>query len=344
MNPTVRDAIVGLTALVAIAGVAAMMLLFGEWAPAEEPRYEVTLELPTAEGLTRGSTVTLAGVPIGDIKTLEPAEFPARGAVLVLEVESDVRIPRDCDVQISVGLLGDATLTLKTPKDFDPRETPEEPSYIQPGERVAKDATTLLEELTDIFEERLIGLDEAAGALVRLSDTYTEVGGRLNELLEPRDPEEVDAGRVRPNVSSALARVSDAVASMEQWLGDESLRRDFSQTLSDLPPLIESASDAVADVQRAAESVRAQVDEVGGRFGELAANFSRAADDLSIILRDMEVVTGRLVEGDGTAGQLLNNPDLYRSLTESAERLEKALREAQLFFEKVKAEGLPLNL
>ena len=49
-------------------------------------------------------------------------------------------------------------------------------------------------------------------------------------------------------------------------------------------------------------------------------------------------------EGNGTVGMLLNNPDLYNSLTEAAVRLQRVLEEVQLLIEKLKAEGVQIKL
>jgi hypothetical protein len=40
---------------------------------------------------------------------------------------------------------------------------------------------------------------------------------------------------------------------------------------------------------------------------------------------------------------MLNNPDLYNALEDAATRLDHALRDVQLFLQKVSAEGLPVN-
>ena len=51
-----------------------------------------------------------------------------------------------------------------------------------------------------------------------------------------------------------------------------------------------------------------------------------------------------LNDSEGSLGQFMNNPDLYRSLNSAAERLDKALTELQLLLQKFKAEGIKVGL
>jgi hypothetical protein len=67
------------------------------------------------------------------------------------------------------------------------------------------------------------------------------------------------------------------------------------------------------------------------------------ADSLSATLEDVRRLTRLASEGQGTVAQMLNNPDLYNSMTDAAQRLERALTEAQLLIEKYKAEGVPIH-
>ena len=47
-----------------------------------------------------------------------------------------------------------------------------------------------------------------------------------------------------------------------------------------------------------------------------------------------------LREGKGTAGQLLSNPDLYRSLESTAKELDRLTKSLRLLVEQVREEGL----
>jgi len=48
-------------------------------------------------------------------------------------------------------------------------------------------------------------------------------------------------------------------------------------------------------------------------------------------------------EGKGTVGRLMQDPQMYNSLTDAANRLAAALKEAKLLLEKWKNEGLDVK-
>ena len=57
----------------------------------------------------------------------------------------------------------------------------------------------------------------------------------------------------------------------------------------------------------------------------------------------LDVVLKQASEGEGTVGQLMSNPDLYRSLEEAARRLDRTLEQLELLLQKIRDEGLQLG-
>ncbi|MEC9373175.1 MAG: MlaD family protein [Planctomycetota bacterium] len=340
MKPAIRDTIVGLTAVIGLAGLVVLLMLFGELAAFQKKTYSVTLRMNTAEGLVAGSSVTLNGVPVGEIDTLIATTYPSPGVVATLDIEEGVLIPRDSNVVILIGLLGEGTLALTGPPIIDPSRAPD---YLQPGESLTTRASTLLDELSTLLDTRLGGLNEAAASLVRLSDQYTLVGQRIDDLLAPRTPEEVDAGLERPNVVSAITRVSTAVAEAQKWLGDDIMREDVRDSISRMPQLLDDASLALEQWTQTAQTIEARADQLGDSFENLAREVQRSADSVAVTVEEVRRMAASINEGEGSLALLLNDPALYRNLNDAAERLEIVLTEAQLFLEKVQAEGIPLN-
>jgi uncharacterized protein YukE len=75
----------------------------------------------------------------------------------------------------------------------------------------------------------------------------------------------------------------------------------------------------------------------------VATRLNPALDELARTLEEARGTFRRANQGEGTVAQLLNNPDLYRSLEDAAQRLDLVLREAQLALQKVKAEGVRIR-
>ncbi|MHC4775584.1 MAG: hypothetical protein ACYTBR_10010, partial [Planctomycetota bacterium] len=64
------------------------------------------------------------------------------------------------------------------------------------------------------------------------------------------------------------------------------------------------------------------------------------SDEMTATLQEVRTLARKASAGEGTVGQLLNNPDLYKSLDDAADRMERTLRDVQLLLEKIKGDGL----
>ncbi|NBX24890.1 MAG: MCE family protein [Planctomycetes bacterium] len=121
MRRSSQDFAVGLTSIVALAGLSTLLLLFGELTFLFESSYRIPLSVNAASGLRKGSQVMFEGVPVGEVErvALEPGtRLPVR---LTLRIGSRHRLPAGVEPRLSAGLLGGGTrLDLRVPADMDP--------------------------------------------------------------------------------------------------------------------------------------------------------------------------------------------------------------------------------
>lgn len=338
MKTGVRDMFIGLTALLGIAGFAWMLLIFGELSFLRAATYPVTLQLDQAGGLTRNSPVTLAGIKIGSIDGLATAADPREGVILTLKIDERVRVPRDVSVMLDRGFVGDTTLSFSVPPE---RPTPD-PGFLDPGETLKRQSRGLLDQLSGILDSRLGALDEAARSFKELSETYVRVGRRAEEFLAPRTSAEVDAGQPA-NLASTLQRLDLALADARGWLGDEGLRTDARQAVNQVTEVMRRAGELVDAWTLAAADLRAGAATVTQNVESATRDFATLTRGMNDALHEVRSIAARINQGEGTIGQLVTNPDLYRSLDDAAKRLEKALLEAQLLIEKYRKEGIPIQ-
>jgi len=340
VKPAVRDFAIGATALVGLVGLAIILMLFGELDMFTRKAYTVEYRLNTAAGLVRGSSVTLNGVPVGQIVDMVPITHPDPGVEVRLSIDDGVRIPRNARVAIAVGLLGDGSLALTSPA---PDANGAEPDYLSPGDSVQAKASTIFDEFSTLMDTRLEELNNAATSIQELSRTYAAVGQRVGEMLAPRAPGDVDGEGEEPNIASIIARLDRALAETNKWVGDEGMRNDTRELIARTRTLLDETGEAMAAFRSASETIETQAEVLGSRVDDVAADVLIATESLSAALEDVRIITSRLVEGEGAAGQFLVNPDLYRSLNDVAVRLEKVMTEGQLLIQKWKAEGLPVR-
>lgn len=342
-----RDLLTGLVALAALAGLIMTLVFFGELTPLAERNYEIKLRVANAGGLDETSPVLLNGVKVGQVVSSRASPPPRVGAELVVRLRRGVEVPRAAKVSIDRGFVGGSSLEFIT-LDLTPEQLSD---AVRPDETLdGGNPETLLGSIRTLVEGPLQQLSTTASKIDVLAEEYTEVGRRINDLLEPRAPQDVAAGKT-PNLRSTLTRVDTAVANLNLWLADDQLRTRVNDVLAkadgvltDAKELADAWTTTATKADTALTNVQNQVETVGTKVTQLAdearASFARlqsAADGLATAVENVNA-------GKGTLGQLATNPDLYRNLDDAAQRLNKALDEAQLVLEKLKAEGIRLRL
>jgi len=341
MREVARNFTVGLTTILALGGLAALLMLFGELDRWVASRYHLTLLINSAGGLNAGSQVLLDGVRVGMVESVsvqQDPDYPVRVQALI---DRTIRIPADVEPRIEMALIGtSASLWLRTP----PVNLARPRTYLgTDGQAILTGHhRSLVEELTAGLDERMGSLVNALDNFEELSATYVELGENLNDLVRPQSGAE-QAGGVDPNIRSAVVKLNaalddarEALALAKNWLGDEQIRADARSAIAKANTLIEKATTTFDRYAALADTMEIKADD-------LMRTLTPVAEEMGATLIEVRRLTQLATSGGGTVGQLLNNPDLYNSLNDAALRLERALAEAQLFIEKIKAEGVPLN-
>lgn len=174
MRRTWQDFMVGITSIVALTGLALLLLLFGELTFLLERSYRIPLAANAAQGLREGSQVMFEGVPVGQVESiaLEPAaKLPVR---MVLRISREHALPLGVRPRLATGLLGGGTrLDLRAPA-----------SELANGDMIDPDAPP---ELTANFvstSDQIDALLAGLGETVEKANTGQGTVGRL--LNDPK--------------------------------------------------------------------------------------------------------------------------------------------------------------
>lgn len=338
MRAATRDLLTGITAVVGLAGLVLMLFLFGELKDITRSRYQFTLRMDSARGLAPVSPVTMNGVPIGTVAEIRTGADPTEGVDVRLSINEGVRIPRRFTVYIDRGFVGDSTLELAP----DPDQPLHADAYVRPGEVIVRNGLGTFEQIAQRLERPLEALNRSAANFDELASTYTEVGRRVNSLLEPRTPADVDGGRPA-TIPSTVARLDSALANANAWLGDAELRTDAHEIVRRVQTALDTANQTAAAWQQAATDVRELSASAREQLRTASAQLVTTLRTADEALANFRQIAAAINEGRGTAGMLVHNPDLYESLDDAAQRLERMLTEAQLAIEKFRKEGVPIQ-
>lgn len=346
-TPLFRDFLTGLFALSTLAGLSVTLILFGARLGLGGEVYTFSVHLDNGSGLAETSPVTLNGIKIGKVIRTRVAKPPQIGAIVDVQVRGDVAVPRSAAVSVDKGLIGDSFIEFTIPSTI---------TQEQWADTIKKDEVfdggnpqTMFARISAMLEKPLAKLDETAGSINRLATTYADLGDSLTDMVEARTAADVDAGKA-PNIRSTVARLDAALASANKWLGDEALRAKTTDAVAKANASLDQLSELIATWKQTGAKVDASLDQVTGVANDARASFRQAADQAVETLRKADQAAGNLAQaiesinkGQGTLGQLSQNPDLYNSLRSSADRLERVLTEVQLMVEKYKAEGIPIK-
>lgn len=348
---------VGLTVLAGAAGLLLLLLFFGELT--FDDNYKFGVRLRTAGGLAQGSRVTMNGVSIGQVQEAIILAPSVGGVELRLKVRNSVKVPRKTVVNIEKGLIGDAALDFVVPATLTEAELKD---VVTSGDIFeGGNPQSMFDRLASGIEKPLNRLEITAKRIEEMADVYTQVGLKVSEALEPRTLADVRSGKA-PNVRSLIERIDTTLGSADTLLNDEQLRADLKGIVAKANKTMDEAASLVAEVRKAATKADTILEAADKAIGETSAAVSSAAtaakeqltglgDKAAATLRGIEDAAAKLqsaldqaTTGQGTIGQLMNNPDLYNSLRDAAVRLDGALTEFQLLAEKFKTEGVRLRL
>lgn len=351
MREATRNTFVGLTAIFALLGLAYMGFIFGELAINANEGYRITVHLDSANGLVRGSRIHLNGLDIGSVSELKFLEDPTQGIEAFCAIRNEIRIPDHSEVRATKSLIGSGAMlgmVTHSPGKAVPavvKFVPQDGTGRLSGKASSIDliveemASSLVKDLRDQFKN----IDGVSLEMQNLFKQYTEVGRKLNGLLEDRSPEDIKNGKA-PNIQTVVARIDADLAELHttlttfnKLLGDPKMQEDIRTTIANARTFSDKANTVADETGKTIVDVRKEV-------MALSTKYVGVADDLSRTLKTMNALMAAAKDGKGTAGKLINDPALFDSFTDSAQRLSETLKEMKLLLQKWKAEGLPVKL
>jgi len=327
MRSDIRDLLTGLAAIAALAGLATLLLAYGELYPRLfDDRWRLDVRLDNGGNLRAGSKITLDGVEVGEVAAVRLAaseEFPDRPVLAEAMIDRSQRIPADSVAMVQSSLLGGGgSLAIRSPeagRSIRPDHSADD-SVVPTIEGTTRDLTMVVEDLRVVAR------------------TYTELGENINDLFAPLELDAVDA---EGSLRTTVVRWNNILAKADGTMDDvrEAVWR-IKVGLEQVPELIDTYKALPGSLEADADEVVALLDR---RTAELIAAVVPVAEDSSELLQRLGELSRLATEGDGTVGRLLNSPDLYHGLVESTRRLEITLRGIELLIEKIREEGLGVS-
>ncbi|MBA3313027.1 MAG: MlaD family protein [Planctomycetota bacterium] len=329
---------VGLLAISAVVIAGWLVFRFGDLRKLWQPTYQVEVLFDRAPDVYAGTPVRINGMKIGSISEVR---LDDAGVIAVLELDAVYPVFADAEVNLSRGLLGDASINVLPGRSRQPvsADTPiiAQP-YVDPMEAVTRmeaNVAVALESFQSTSEEwRKVG--------TQLSDLLETNRGNLDAVVE-RTAESLHEFTIAMQSFSKSADQANAI------LGDPRNQENLRRTLEAVPVMVEDTRAVIAAVRTAVQKADENLANLAEATGPLADRSASIATRLDSTLANLESLSAELNEfahlvndKDGTLRAMATNPSLYRNLDRSAEsltvllaNLEPVLRDMRVFSDKI---------
>jgi len=255
-----------------------------------EPQ-EVYTYFEQVNGLTAGSYVYINGVKVGSVKNLRLTD---KGRVRVaLGFSEELMITKGSVAHLkSDGLLGGKSISIEMGSSNE---------KVPPG--------TVIE---GIYSGGFMDTISKKGG--RLASDASASLNKLNEILSQVEQivgqkNEKKIGKLLGNLEQATAELASLMENKSQQLGQS----------------IEHANDALANLDTLTTQNRAQIDSAIAGLSESMQNMEKITAELETTSNRLNSILGKIDEGQGSLGKLVNNPSLYNNMDSLSVELEKLL-------------------
>ena len=259
-------------------------------------------------GLDEKTKVKVAGVDAGAVEKIELIEGRAR---LTLRMYPGVALYSDSTALVkATGLLGDKYVEV-VPGAVQP---PLEDGANIPNIRELADIDELVRNLTEVSVD-------LGGFVAELNDEeFKESLKRtIDNLRAITDDLKYTMSTNKENLNVIIARIKSLAINLDEVV--KANKEPFTKTMANLEDITGRVKDdtpqLLSDLRSAAAELRRIMDESGPKIDGAVANVASIANKID--------------KGEGTIGRLVNDDELYNSVTKAAKGLEKTLASVDRF-------------
>lgn len=319
---------VGLLVLLGVAGVVALLWLMGELAFTRASNLSV--QFGHTGNVVQGAPVKLGGVEVGRVQkiSLEPARRDATGDPLPvqmeLSVDEDARNALHTDAAVTVatvGPLGEPYLELQTGTVNAP--------LLQRGailrgtdaprlDLVALQLSRFLDASAQVLEKNPRALELMVGGITKLTTNVDEVLTENRDDLRTLATELSLAAKDLRALAMTARRNFEPGGKADRMLDDAAASAKVLR--SDVPQLSQDARKLMAQLNALSGQLSPEDMQ---RLKVAIERYSAAGEKLDRLAARGEKLLADIENGQGTLGQLQNDPELYKDLKALVEDLRK---------------------
>lgn len=255
------------------------------------------------DGLLESSAVMMNGYQVGQVKTIEFTDRNDGSLMVTFSLEGDFKIPKGSVARIiSSDLMGTKSIKLQiVPSN----------AYYASGDTIKG---SIEEDLKEQVSMQVLPLkNKAEQLLASLDSAITVVTYVFN-------------AEARKNLSESFAHINQTILNLEK-------------ASSELSELLTAEKGNLQGIIQNVNEISATLNESSDDFSNMMGNFSSISDslaaaDLSLLVTELQAsakginsILGKIEQGEGSVGKLMNDDQLYANLTEMSQSLDFLLKD-----------------
>jgi len=174
---------------------------------------------------------------------------------------------------------------------------------------------------------------EFNNALLAIRTAGEEVGGVAESLNQVVASNQHQFNRILGQTETALSRFDTTMVAINQVVSNEDLQlaleealEGFPQVMSDVGQLLQSVRRVTDEAERNLLNIRGLTEPLGKQGKEIVSKLNRGAGRIDELLIEFQTF-GEKLNGNGTIGQLVHNPELYQNLNRATQNIEELSRQ-----------------
>lgn len=293
---------VGLLVIVSVAALIGFMAFVDKGRVEKDGAIRLHATFRDASGLGPKSRVQIAGIPVGEV---EHIDLVGNRALITFRVSRTIQVKSDARlIKRSESLLGDFLL------DLDPGSEGAEPMANE-GTLTRVEDMTQMEQTFDSLSKMAGDLKEVTAALRGTlggdqgKDSLAHIVGNLSQMSDSLNKTVLTNGERLDAILTNFQGISEDIRGLT---GSEEQR--FATIIANVQTITEDVKDVLSTGKKMLGQGEGSMTETVTGLKEVLAKLDRS-------LQNLESITGKVNQGEGTLGQLINDKRLGQALTDT---------------------------
>ncbi|MFQ6083595.1 MAG: MlaD family protein [Candidatus Aminicenantia bacterium] len=281
---------IGIFVILALSVLAIFIIKMGNVALIfEKPGYPLLARFDSIAGLEKNAAVRVAGVKVGVVKGIGLIEGKAE---VLMIIDPQVKIRRDSKASVSsLGLMGEKYIEIFPGQ---------EPVFVKPGDTIQG--------------IQPLSLDQMGSMFLSIGQEIKSISQHIQDILGPEETK----GQLK-NILQNLDRVSNDLREFSQQNKDKlgkTIDRSH-QVLGKFDTSLKEVSDNINELTSTLREIAQEnKDGIRENFKKIEKLTTRAEESLRLLNETLKKIN----EGEGTLGQLINDPEIYQKIDKTIDQ------------------------